>query len=326
MSPSLELNFGSGILSEVALTGMLPKDYDFSFNYGRAKEIHLQEGRVLVQQYSSYLFYIGFFELSLEKELKLSYVVKERSFILFLKLQGSFSIMFAERNGSSSRKDVSYVSYNREPVYSETILNKGIHRFCYIAARPEWLERKISQFPAIGDFVKSFRITNRQSGCMPRCLIDGKAYKALHSLFAIKPIKGVDTEAQILNRSIKLFELYNDMVSSGLYIHSDSHKERIRIVKQYIDENAKELKFGDIQVLAEKFFYARRTLTRIFKDETGFTIQEYIEKSKLESALKLLKATNLPIKEISRLSGYPDQNYFCRVFRKQYGSSPKTLR
>ena len=327
MSPSVHVNLHSGILSDKDVTGKIPPNYGSPIRYAKAREIKMEEGILLRQYYSNYLFFIEQFEFQLEKELKVSYVVKEPSFFLFFMLEGSVS--FAASDGAwiaDIVKGMFYASYNREGYYFVNNLTSGTYRFFYITPRTEWLERKIPEFPALKDFIINFNAGQQQYAHMVRCMIDGKTQRAILKLFGFRLIKGIDIEAQILDQIIKIFKLYNNMVASGNYLHSDSQKDRIRIIRKYIDENAKDLKIGDIQKIAEKFLFARRTLTRLFKEETGFTVLEYIEKSKLEHALNLLKFTKLSIKEISVLSGYHDQNYFSRVFRKQYGISPRKVR
>ena len=61
---------------------------------------------------------------------------------------------------------------------------------------------------------------------------------------------------------------------------------------------------------------------RIFKANTNFTPQKYIEDKRLEYAFSLINETNYPISEISRMSGYNDPLYFGKVFKNKYGVSP----
>jgi AraC-like DNA-binding protein len=43
-------------------------------------------------------------------------------------------------------------------------------------------------------------------------------------------------------------------------------------------------------------------------------------------AVKLLAKNTVPVKEISILCGFPDPNYFAKVFRRVYGASPTEYR
>jgi AraC-like DNA-binding protein len=67
-------------------------------------------------------------------------------------------------------------------------------------------------------------------------------------------------------------------------------------------------------------------LARLFKKETGVTMTEYAASMRCKKAAGLLKKTNLPIQEISSYVGYSDNNYFVKVFRKNYNMTPTEFR
>lgn len=50
-------------------------------------------------------------------------------------------------------------------------------------------------------------------------------------------------------------------------------------------------------------------------------IAEHIKNLRMEEAKRLLKETNLSVREISDKVGFNDYNYFCRVFKKEVGMS-----
>lgn len=64
----------------------------------------------------------------------------------------------------------------------------------------------------------------------------------------------------------------------------------------------------------------------LFKQVTGVSPVEYIKKMRLNSACELLSATDLPIKTISSMVGYPDSHFFSRIFKKSLGVSPAFYR
>ena len=67
-------------------------------------------------------------------------------------------------------------------------------------------------------------------------------------------------------------------------------------------------------------------LARQFRKETGGTMTEYVASTRCKKAANLLKQTTLPIQEISSYVGYSDNNYFVKVFRKNYGMTPTEFR
>ena len=63
-------------------------------------------------------------------------------------------------------------------------------------------------------------------------------------------------------------------------------------------------------------------LSKLFKKERGTGFVEYLTDVRLREAQELLKTSDMPVKEIGARVGYPDQNYFSRIFKKQLGVSP----
>jgi AraC-like DNA-binding protein len=79
-------------------------------------------------------------------------------------------------------------------------------------------------------------------------------------------------------------------------------------------------------MLAEKAGVAEDYLTRIFHQEIGMTLWDYINTYRMSFAVKLLLQTDDTVYEVAEKAGFPDATYFNRVFRNQYGVSPGKLR
>ena len=92
----------------------------------------------------------------------------------------------------------------------------------------------------------------------------------------------------------------------------------------YINENLS----SDISLeqMAEYTNVSSFYLSKLFKEEKGVTFINFITDKRLEEAQKLLKETNLSIKEITAQIGYNDQNYFSRIFKNKYGVTPSEAR
>lgn len=67
-------------------------------------------------------------------------------------------------------------------------------------------------------------------------------------------------------------------------------------------------------------------LRRVFKKETGRTLQEFLINRRLSKAADLLRANDYSIRELCYLVGYTDDVYFVRQFKKKYGVPPKRYR
>ena len=71
---------------------------------------------------------------------------------------------------------------------------------------------------------------------------------------------------------------------------------------------------------------SKASLTRRFQKEIGTTVFTYIRNARCHHAVALLEEGVLTIKEIAGYVGYPDYNYFSKVFRSYAGVSPVEYR
>lgn len=72
--------------------------------------------------------------------------------------------------------------------------------------------------------------------------------------------------------------------------------------------------------------YSSSRLSTLFKAETGKTVTEYIAFIRCEKAKELLTETQISIQNISSYVGYSDNNYFVKVFKKQYQTTPEGVK
>lgn len=95
-------------------------------------------------------------------------------------------------------------------------------------------------------------------------------------------------------------------------------------VLDYIDSHISETM--SLKSLAGHFYVSTYHLAHKFKEETGYTVNQYILRSKLGKAQESLVFSNEPIKKIAADCGYPNLQYFYSVFKKQIGNTPAELR
>jgi AraC-like DNA-binding protein len=65
---------------------------------------------------------------------------------------------------------------------------------------------------------------------------------------------------------------------------------------------------------------------QVFKEVTGNTAMEYVNRVRIDKAEKMLKKTEMTITEIAFCCGFGDANYFSRMFKKLKGISPQSIR
>lgn len=67
-------------------------------------------------------------------------------------------------------------------------------------------------------------------------------------------------------------------------------------------------------------------LSNLFKKELGVNFSDYLKSLRIELAKKLLMETSLRSYEIAEKTGFIDNTYFCKVFKKTTGKSPNEFR
>ena len=78
--------------------------------------------------------------------------------------------------------------------------------------------------------------------------------------------------------------------------------------------------------LCGEFHLSRSNLYRLFTDHVGKSVAAAVRERRMERARRLLRETNLSIRQIAGECGFADDQYFRRVFRQAHGLSVKAYR
>ncbi|GAA0380634.1 helix-turn-helix domain-containing protein [Paenibacillus motobuensis] len=78
--------------------------------------------------------------------------------------------------------------------------------------------------------------------------------------------------------------------------------------------------------LAEAASMHPASLSRLFKQETGITVSDYIQRQKIEEAKKLLAFSDASPLHTASLLNFHDQSHFTKVFKKYTGLTPKQFK
>lgn len=97
---------------------------------------------------------------------------------------------------------------------------------------------------------------------------------------------------------------------------SDTQVEQLL---KYINRNLSENL--SIDQLAERFFLSKYHMMRKFKNETGYTIHNYITSKRLLMARSLI-SQGMPVMKAAQASGFRDYTTFVRAYKKQFGKAP----
>ena len=94
--------------------------------------------------------------------------------------------------------------------------------------------------------------------------------------------------------------------------------------KELIDNNYADPEFN-IEVLTQKLYTSASTLRRVFSDRFGIPPKQYLLKVRLDTATALLSQDFSSVLEASKRSGFNDERYFSRIFKKRFGRSPSNF-
>ncbi len=113
----------------------------------------------------------------------------------------------------------------------------------------------------------------------------------------------------------------------SLYPHLFSHRREKNPHVQRVENLIRSNYMHRIRVeqIARDLNLNRRYLSRIFKECTGFSIQEFLIRVRLEEAEKLL-LQGCSVSDAAALTGYEDVSNFSKIFKKHTGRSPAFVR
>ncbi len=112
-----------------------------------------------------------------------------------------------------------------------------------------------------------------------------------------------------------LFRMYAELFEGK----ASGHHHYVRKVQDYI--HALYMKPVTVEEIARHVNLNRRYLSRIFKEKTGMTTQDYLIFVRIETAKKHLR-NGFSVEETAGLCGYEDPSNFSKIFKKKTGKSP----
>lgn len=118
---------------------------------------------------------------------------------------------------------------------------------------------------------------------------------------------------QLLNRA--------DLIDSG---NIDQYENRLVFTTlKYIEDHYRS---GTLSDLAAQLNQSVYKLSRLIQSATGDNFKDLLQQKRLNKAVQLLTETNLAVSDIINAVGYDNTSYFYRIFRQNYGVSPKEYR
>ena len=129
---------------------------------------------------------------------------------------------------------------------------------------------------------------------------------------------------EILTQSLFLqFMVYlNRIFLEKQYIFdkkSYTFDSQIASILQYINHNLKE--DLSVETLSARYYVSKYHLMRKFKQETGYTLHNYIVNKRLLMARTLI-SNGMPVTKAAQERGFAEYSTFSRAYRKQFKTNP----
>jgi YesN/AraC family two-component response regulator len=173
---------------------------------------------------------------------------------------------------------------------------------------------------------------------------DGSNAKAMYDelSYLYNSVIVAKNSSDIVNRIYKIYDIYktgkkiSEAVQSALIARilgefftnpGDGSLDKNSIVTKVMnhmeenyDQDITVSELAQIAGLSEYYF------SRLFKKQTGYTLHEYMIKTRVTSAKVLLKSTNMSLREIAYQCGFSNESSFSNTFKKITDMTPAVFR
>ena len=102
--------------------------------------------------------------------------------------------------------------------------------------------------------------------------------------------------------------------------HADLIRKSIHFIRSQFTSSL------SLEKVAEYVHLSPSHFSRIFHEGTGESFVAYLTRIRVEEAKSLLQTRTIPLAEIGARTGFKDQSYFTRVFKRSTGMSPGKYR
>ena len=136
-------------------------------------------------------------------------------------------------------------------------------------------------------------------------------------------ISGIYRDSSIIDICITLQEVVENFMDAAFY-EKDKGNPYIRKALRFMYDNYGEhlelSQTADFVGLSPNYF------SSLFHDTVGVSFKEYLNSIRVEASKQLLMSTEYDMADIAAAMGFPDQSYYCKVFKKITGMSPGKFR
>ena len=145
--------------------------------------------------------------------------------------------------------------------------------------------------------------------------IYGEDFKIHNELYTISKLE------EKVKKLLYYYELWLETENDKKMTQSKiiAEKARVYIQEHYMDGGL------NITEISKELYINQTYLRKMFKDEMGMTLLEFLTKYRMHLAKQLILKGEYNLSQIAEMVGYNDVSYFSKCFKKYYHVSPKQM-
>lgn len=109
---------------------------------------------------------------------------------------------------------------------------------------------------------------------------------------------------------------------SKLAENDEGQIDLISMIQKYVDEHFSDTDFS-LEKLGNDLKYNKKYLSTVFKRHVGVGIVDYLHTVRIQHACTMLKQGFTSVSDVALRCGYPDAQYFSKVFKRRMNLSPR---
>ncbi len=205
-------------------------------------------------------------------------------------------------------------------------------RYYFVSFTPEFLGLNLNVPSSPGTFNNSYILYsffNDYLKNVPYLHFSGSSFSSVGELFNKMHLEYREKEkgyAELIRNYLTqiLIMAFRNVETTAKNSGATKNKHIVDYVCSYIKENLST--HFSIQNLADMVYLNPDYLGRLFRKQTGMTINSMLQKTRIEHACTLLLKTNLTITDIAYACGFTNMNFFYSTFKKHMGVLPSDYR
>lgn len=188
-----------------------------------------------------------------------------------------------------------------------------------------------SELPFICKFVhlplpneKKYEKFRQYLSLIPKIIphVDFDKYSAMFD--KLESLYNSQTEYREISIQACMLELISELYADTVLKNEFHENENINMIIEYMENNMR----SDITLeeLSDLLHFSPNYFHKYFKEKVGVTPHKYLLNMRINKAKILLDSSDKSLVSIADESGFESQAYFCYVFKRETGMTPKEYR